>query len=304
MHFKKLDLNLLVALDALLSERSVSRASERLYLSQSATSGALARLREYFNDELLTPLGRQMVLTPLGESLALPVRRILQQIQETIETKPHFDAAASDRRFKFLVSDYSTTVFMAAALRRIQREAPGVKLDLLPLTDAPVEALDRGEVDFLIIPDVYATHAHPSELLFKDSFACAVWADNKEVGDVLSWEDYLRLGHIVVRFGRTLMPTFDEWFLNQYGYARRIEVTTGHFNNVPELLVGTPRIATLYKRLANLYASQLPLRLLEPPVEFPKLTEMLQWHTRADQDPALIWLRNLLRETAQQLSAS
>src|SRR5579883_2295229 len=120
MHFRNLDLNLLVALDALLAERNITQAGKRLHLTQSAMSGALARLREYFGDELLAQVGRKMVPTPLGKSLTEPVRNALHNIQATIATKTRFDPATSKRHFKFMMSDYVATVLMSAALPRIE----------------------------------------------------------------------------------------------------------------------------------------------------------------------------------------
>jgi LysR family transcriptional regulator, nod-box dependent transcriptional activator len=302
MRFRKLDLNLLVALDVLLAERNVSRASERLNLSQSATSGALAKLRHYFQDELLTPSGRQMVPTPFGASLSRPIRQLLQQIGTTVERRPHFDPGDSDRHFRLMVSDYVTVVLVAEFVRRVHRLAPGIKLDLVPHSDVPHEAIERGDVDFLIIPGTYLNRDHQFETLFTDTYVCVVCANNGHVGEALTWEQYLQLGHIVVRMGRAWMPVFDEWFLAQYGHSRRIEITTSSFINVTQLVAGTDRIATLHRRLASICALQQPVRLLAPPVEFPVVMQVLQWHGRLEHDPAAIWLRTLLLDTARQLT--
>ena len=124
MRFQRLDLNLLVALDALLAERSVSLAAERICLSQSATSSALGRLREYFADDLLVVKGRQMVLTARAESLVEPVRAVLEQIRTTISVSPPFDPATSDRAMTIMASDYVTEVLLATALREIADVAP------------------------------------------------------------------------------------------------------------------------------------------------------------------------------------
>ncbi len=131
MHFEQLDLNLLVALDALLTERSITAAGVRVHLTQSAMSGALSRLREFFNDELLTQVGRKMVPTPLGESLAEPVRQILLQVRATINTKPGFDPATSARHFSVMMSDYVDTVLMSEVLRRAEAVAPRVRFNLV-----------------------------------------------------------------------------------------------------------------------------------------------------------------------------
>ena len=125
MHFRGLDLNLLVALDALITERSISRTGEKIHLSQPATSGALARLREYFKDDLLVPVGRKMVLTPLAEELAEPVRQLLLQTEAIIHRNPVFSPMTSDRAFRLVMSDYVATTLMSRALPEIQRQARG-----------------------------------------------------------------------------------------------------------------------------------------------------------------------------------
>ena len=133
MDFGGLDLNLLVALDALFAEKSVSRAGERLHLSQSATSGALARLREAFHDPLLVQVGRRMTLTPLAEGLVEPVRDFLMQAEAILNNSPAFDPLNSTRKFRLLMSDYAQTVVMTEALPRLQNLAPGVTIEIVPI---------------------------------------------------------------------------------------------------------------------------------------------------------------------------
>ena len=132
MHFQKLDLNLLVALDALIEERSVSRAADRLNLSQSAMSSALSRLREYFGDELLVPVGRRMEPTALALNLAPAIREILQRIRVTIQARPSFDPATAERRFRVMTSDYLVEVLLADVLRELADTAPGIQMQILP----------------------------------------------------------------------------------------------------------------------------------------------------------------------------
>lgn len=296
MNFNRLDLNLLVALDALLTEKNITRASERMHLSQSAMSGALARLREYFKDELLVQVGRRMVATPLGESLATPVREILLKVETTVQTRPEFDPATSDRHFRLLMSDYASTVLMTPALSRLQRLAPRLTFELLPYSEWQWESLERGEVDFLIMPTQYLRSGHPAEIVFEDSYTCVAWSENELVGPTLTLDEYLRLGHVVVRFGQQRVPAHDEWFFNRFGHARRIEIVTTSFNSIPQLVVGTTRIATIHKRLAGFYAQYLPLKLVAPPIEIPVLSEAIVWHRYRDLDPGNIWLRQMLKD--------
>lgn len=303
MDFAGLDLNLLVALDALFAERSVSRAGERLHLSQSATSGALARLRDAFHDPLLVQVGRKMMLTPLAERLVEPVREFLLQAETIVNGSPAFDPTTSTRKFRVQMSDYVQTVVMTEALPRLQSLAPGISLELVWNIEGNSESLERGEIDLAVTPTSYLSTGHPSEPLFEDDFICLLWSENSRVKRDLSLEAYLSLGHVVVRFGKLQqLPSFDQWFVERFGQQRRIEVITTAFNLVPQLLIGTSRIATLQHRLATFYKRYLPLRLIPPPIEIPRLEESMQWHKSRDRDPGTIWLRSVLKEAVSKSS--
>ncbi len=302
MKLSQFDLNLLVALDALLAEKNVTHAGMRIHLSQSATSAALARLRNFFQDQLLVPVGGKMVLTPVAQGLVKPVRNLLLQAQATIATKARFDPTVSRRHFSIAVSDYVVTVFMAGALRALQREAPHVTFELVPTSERAVEALEAGDLDFLIAPEVFASHAHPRCALFEDTHEVIAWTRNRNVATKLSLQEYLSLGHVAVHVGEGAGPNFDELFLRRLKFKRRAEVVTHSFDIVPHLIVGTNRIATVATRLANKYAKFLPLKQIHLPVDVPPMTEVLQWHKYHDKDPAYIWLREVLRNQAAELS--
>ena len=305
MNLRQLDLNLLVALDALLTERNITEAGRRLSVTQSAMSGSLARLREYFGDEILVQIGRRMVLTPLAESLAEPIRDILIKVKAAVTQRPGFDPARSTRRFSLMMSDYASTVLMNDVLRRAAQIAPGVEFEILANdVPAPLEVLERADVDLLLMPRDFLSSEHPQEVLFTDSYACILWKDNTQVGNALSREEYLRLGHVSVQFNRGRSPVIDEWFLSRLGVSRRLEVLTMNFNSIPQLLVGTDRIATVHRRLAEFYCRYLPLRVVDCPYELPAITEAVQWHKYFTDDPGLAWLRALLQEVAHATSAA
>jgi LysR family transcriptional regulator, nod-box dependent transcriptional activator len=299
MNLNRLDLNLLVALDALLTDRSITRASERLHLSPSATSGALARLRTYFSDELLTQIGRRMVPTPLGETLQGPVRDCLLHVQQTVEVRPQFDPATSKRNFTIMMSDFVSTVLMPPALRRLQSEAPGVTFQLLANDDEPWESLSRGEIDFLVLPRKFIHPDHPSQVLFEEEYVCVCWTGNTAVGDSITLDQCLALGHVVTRVGTLRPPTVDAWFFERYGHSRRVEVVATTFASVPHMLVGTNRLSIMHRRLADLYSKPLSLKVLPVPVEMPRLVEMIQWHKYRDLDPGRIWMTDVLTAAAQ-----
>lgn len=292
------DLNLLVALDALLDTRSVTRAAERLNIGPSATSSALGRLREYFGDELLTQIGRRMELTPLARALSQPVREILLSVQSTVIARPEFDPARAERNFVIRASDYLTTVLLIDVVQRLQREAPGITLHIANMADDVAERLERGEVDFVIYPSASLDPNQPSDVLFEDTFTCAVWAGNEAVGDTLSFEQYLQLGHVAAAFGDSRSLSFETLIINNLGLRRSVEVTTTSYNNLPQLVIGTTRVATVHTRLARIYAKYLPLRLFPLPIEMPPLVEVMQWHAINNSDPAHTWMRQLLKEEA------
>lgn len=302
MRFNRLDLNLLVALDVLLTECNISRAAQRLHMSQSATSGVLGRLRDYFNDELLVQVGRKMEPTLLARRLAEPVRDIIFRVQTTLAIKAGFDPMAATQSFRISSSDYVQTVLLSRLLQEREKQAPGIIFEFMPQSDDVIELLKRGEYDFLIIPERYVTDDHPHVVLFEETFTCVVWEGNDQVGDSLDFDQYMKLGHITPRFGRSRQPSFEDWFIKQYGMGRRVDVVTSSFNSLAQLLVGTTLIATMHTQLARQYANYLPLRLLTPPITIPPLVECLQWPRFLDGDPGHTWLRQLIQNTASQLS--
>lgn len=304
MRFKKLDLNLLVALDALLQERNISRAAERVNLSQPAMSNALGRLREYFGDELLIPVGRQMMLTPRAESLQQPVRDILLRVDSDVVAPAVFDPATSIRSFSMLVSDFTTTVFMPPLLRALYALAPLIQIHLQPQARMPHELLEEGEADFLIIPMQYVSSLHPCVPLFEDDYVVVSWDGHPTIRDSLSREQYLQAGHVVSSFGSggsRNLPVLEGWFLEREGITRKIEVTASTMAALPSLVVGTARLATVHRRIA-LYAKQhLPIKIWPTPMNIPKLVQMLQWNKVREADPGLRWIRDLCLEVGGKI---
>lgn len=301
MRFNKLDLNQLVVLDALLSEKSVKNAAEKVFLSPAATSCALARLREYFEDELLHQLGKTMVLTARAEALRKPVRDVLLQIQVITTTNPSFDASTSNRKITIEASDYVMVVFLADVLQRASNLAPRMQFDLRIVGTQSHDDLDTGEVDLLIVPEFFAASNHPAERLFRDSWSCLSWEGNDIVGTKLSMERFMAAGHVAIEWGAGRMQTFDETVATRLGHVRRREVTAPNFTVVPQLLVGTQRIATLQTHLAQRMSASAPLRLLDCPLPIPTFFEAVQWHKYQEQDPAIIWFRELLRTEAAKI---
>ncbi|HZF15930.1 MAG TPA: LysR family transcriptional regulator [Steroidobacteraceae bacterium] len=296
-----MDLNLLVALDALLADKSVTRAAAKLNITQPAMSGALARLRDYFEDPLVIQVGRQLELTPLASSLVAPVHDIILRIDSAISIEPAFEAAQSKRHFTITVSDYVIRVFLLDVLGRLQREAPGISFEFRQSSGRVKEELEAGEVDFVIGPEIDLLSEHPHELLFEDTYAVVAWTGNSLVGDSLTLDEYLGLGHVVFRSEHHGNPWLERWFTSRYGEVRRVELAAPSFSLLPHLVVGTNRIATMQMRLARLYMLTLPIKMVPAPLEVPKLVEILQWNVHRDMDPASRWLRATLKAHAALL---
>lgn len=303
MRFNKLDLNLLVALDALLAECSITRAAARLHMSASAMSSALARLREYFDDDLLVQVGRKMEITPRAEVLRDAVRDVLMRIDAGVAAQPHFDAWQADREFLISVSDYTQAVVVPHALAAAARQAPQVRFNFVPQVDNPQRALERGEVDLLVIPQGMGSEHHPSETLFDERFSCVVWSGSALARQPLTFEAYTAAGHVVMQPVSPGGYSFETWFVQRYGVTRRVDVRTYSFIAAAQLVLGTDRIATVHHRLALQLQRMLPITLMEPPFPMAQMQQSIQWHKYRTHDPAIVWLRQLLHDAVREMDA-
>jgi LysR family transcriptional regulator, nod-box dependent transcriptional activator len=301
MRYQRIDLNLLIALDALLAERNVTRAAERMHMTQSAMSGVLARLREYFDDQLLVPVGRTMRLTPRAESLVQPVRDILLKVDSTLGVRPDFDPATAKRQFVVIASDYVSHVLLGEVLRRVELLAPGLSFDIRPTYAGMAQDLGQGRVDFLVTPAHLTVAEHPQAVLFEDTYHVIACREHPDLRDGLTLEQYQSLGHVVYQNDQGSNPWYEQWYANQHGNTRRIEVVTNGFTLMSRFIVGTRRIATLQTRLALQLRDAMGLRLHQPPIETPRLTEVLQWHRYRDDDPGVQWLREQIVAVAVEL---
>ena len=303
MRYKRIDLNLLIALDQLLAERSVTRAAERMHMTQSAMSGVLARLREHFDDQLLVSVGRMMRLTPRAESLIQPVRDIILKVDTTLGNSSDFEPQPAQRHFVVIASDYVSDVLLAEVIRRIAQLAPGLTFDIRPTGTGMAQELDQGNIDFLVTPAHLTLPEHPQMVLFEDTYQVIACVQHPELQDDITPEQYQSLGHVVYQNEKGVNPWFEQWYANQHGNTRRIEVVTHGFVLMPRFIVGTRRIATVQSRLAMRFAQTMPLRLHRPPMESPRLTEVLQWHRYRDDDPGLQWVREQILQVAQAMPA-
>lgn len=303
----RFDLNLLLALEALLAERHVTRAAERLYVSQPTMSGMLQRLREHFDDEILVRVGREMQPTPKAKALYEPLRDVLLTVRALMEAQPVFEPATARRAFRLLISDYATVVFLPHVVRYLCRQAPHIQLASEAISAASYERMESGEADLVVAPDDWRLmgalrqnenlHSVP---LFGDRFICIASADHPEIGDTLSLEDFCRLPHAVTRFGGNAM-TVEEAALRRANIDFDAAVATPHFSSLLSLVPGTRLLATVQERLFRALGGALALRAFEPPVSIPTLNEGLMWHPRNDYDPAHVWLRQVFIDIARSM---
>jgi DNA-binding transcriptional LysR family regulator len=301
MNLRNVDLNLLVALDVLLAERNVSRAGQRLGLSQPATSACLARLRKMFGDPLLVRVGRELTPTAEAERLIQPVREILTLIEQTIEHRPGFDPSTDERTFSISASDYATLVLLGSFVQAMAAEAPGVTIHVLPRSRDARRTLNTDEADLVIEPrELLGDTEFPSRPLFSDHWLCAVDASNPAVSQPeITLNEYLRLPHFVYGIGPERQFNLADRYLAEIGIQRRIEFTVESFLLVPFLIRGTPLASLVLERAARqLTAAATGIRFLRPPLPLPDIHEAMYWHPRHTTDPAHRWLRKRLLASA------
>ncbi len=301
MRYQRLDLNLLTALRALLTERNVTRAGEQLHVSQSAMSGMLARLREYFDDPLIVPIGRRMELTPLGLELTDKVNDLMLRLDATLATRPAFDPASSRRQFSVVASDYLIQVLLLDVLREVHREAPGITIEFREPSNTAATDLENGEVDFVINPSRFTTPNQASTVLFEDGYRLLVDPDHLDPGEHVDLARFKSLRYVtMMNNGR---PQFESWFLAEHGALPAVEVVVQSFSLLPQLVLGTARAAVVHTRMARQLTRTMPqLRTVDLAFEVPPLVEMLQWHRYRDLDPGSQWLREKITRQAARLS--
>jgi len=302
MNLAGVDLNLLVSLEALLAERSVTRAADRVGLSQPGMSNTLARLRKLFDDPLLVREGLGLVPTPRAESLRQPLQEALSLIRHALDDRPGFDPATDQTTFTVSCSDYSLLMLIGPLVRRLAAAAPGLTIQVMPRVPDAVRLLRDGEADLVIEPvEIMPDVTLPRTRLFADRWLCCVWEGTVAVGDRMTLETYLRLGHVVYSGVRGHPVALPDTYLAQAKVPRRIEFTVESFLLAPFLLQGTDLVTLVPERAAAHLRRTAAVRFLEPPLHLPPITEMLWWNPRHTVDPAHAWLRARISEIAAEL---
>jgi DNA-binding transcriptional LysR family regulator len=306
MQLNRFDLNLLIALDALLRERNVTRAAERVFVSQPAMSAALHKLREYFNDPLLVRVGREMELTQRGTSLVEPVREALLRIQVMLGTQPVFDPKTARREFTVIMSEEAVPGVLPALLRTLASEAPELDLHIEMISPTALSRLEYGEADLCLCLEnlqLFDLRAYPENIrstpLRPVNWVCVVSQDNPVVGESLTLDRYIALQHLFGRPGG-YTGSADQLVRNLLNIDLKVHMTLPSLLQLPLALVGSTLAATMPERVARLYANALPIRILPLPFDVPRTQEVLLWHKRHETDPAHAWLRELITRLAQE----
>jgi DNA-binding transcriptional LysR family regulator len=279
VNLARIDLNLLVHLDALLKERSVTRAAARVGIGQSAMSHNLARLRELFGDELLTRGSEGMRLTPRAVALLEPARTMLAQVEALVSRDQAFDPATAVRTFRFGLPDSMEILIMPALLARMREVAPGIHLRLYNFDASRLlDDLDADEMDLAIGYEAFqpGQFHHKRRKLFTETYLCMFNAEKTDVEPPISLEDFVRLPHVLtsLRPGRSVRGIVDD-ALEKLGLRRSIALTTPRFLTVPSLVARAPVIVTMQARLARRFAAEFGLSLSPLPVELREVTVSL-----------------------------
>lgn len=305
MRLSSIDLNLLVALDALLSERNVTRAAKRVGMTQPGMSNALQRLRRLFDDELLVRSGRTFLLSSQGEALVAPIADILKRIHETLESRVSFNPDQDERHFSISASDYATLVLIGPLVRRLSMETPGVTVDVEPRSSDVLGLLESDKVDFVIEPvQLMAGIKFPRRRLLHDHWLSAVWVGNSEVGSQMTKKTFLTLGHVIYSIGQNQQLALPDQFLRASGVDRKIEYSVPSFLLAPFLLKGTNLTTLVLSRTQPSIEQSGDIKLVTPPYPVPDITEYLWWHPRRTTDTAHIWFRNKIAEVAAQIEGT
>lgn len=300
MNLRSVDLNLLVALNALLTEMNVTRAADSVGLSQPAMSNALSRLRHIFKDDLLVRGASGMQPTPRATALAEPVRQVVRQIERVLSNEGAFDPAISSRNFAIRLSDLLGFLLLPPLFALLQNESPGLGFDIVHLSPAAtIEAIERDEIDLAISMGLVHASSIRSEVLMRDRMVCVMRSGHPLSSGPLLLDAFLQARHVKVSMSPTDLRFVDA-ALARLGVARKVALNVPHWLLVPHILRDSDLLAVMPRRFAfALQHQQLTTRDLPLPSE--PFDWSLYWHRRHDGDPALRWLRSRLAAVAETL---
>jgi DNA-binding transcriptional LysR family regulator len=297
-----LNLNLLVALEALLRERSVTEAARRAHVTPSAMSHSLAELRVLLGDALLVRSGRAMVLSARAERMLAPLQRLLADAQRLIEDKGGFDPNTAERHFVIAAPDFLAALLLPRLFECAARVAPRVTLETVPSTRrGNAWLLESGEVDLALGAIVADAPAIRRMYLCTEGFACAARKSHPRLRKGLSLAAYVELPHLVITLGDNDRPTWIDEALAKLGRTRHVAVRVRYFMAAPLVVAESDLIMTGPRMLLEYFAKRVPIQIHEPPLRLPTYPEEAYWHERFDSDPAHRWLRDLVKSVTSTL---
>jgi DNA-binding transcriptional LysR family regulator len=293
------DLNLLVAFDALLAERNVTRAAQRIGLSQPALSKALNRLRDIFADPLFERREGLMLPTPQALKLSQPVRRALDEIQSALAPQD-FDPRRAEASVTLGLVDYYEVLLLPPLLRELQRSAPGIDLVVKPTDRVRVyDQFTKNEIDFAVLPiPESVTELHADPLMIED--AVTLMAEGNPLAHDFTLERFAEARHLIVALEGQGVGRIDA-LLAARGLKRRIALRLPHFASVPFVIGGSDLVTTMPRGLGTLLAAAAKIICLPPPLPVPPVTVHLAWHPRNAAAPLHCWMRETIRKVAAEL---
>lgn len=289
---RNFDLNLLKALDALLDERSVTKAAQRLSLTQPAVSGMLTRLRDSFDDPLFVRAQRGMVPTLRAQQLAIPVKRLISELEAMLMPQA-FDPTVSNMLVTVAATDYALRAVVVPFLNALRKQAPNIRVAVRPVDlSALSNQLEQGEVDIALVTPEMTPPGVSSKDLFDERYVCVMRADHPDArSPTLSLDRFCELDHALVSpSGGSFTGVTDE-SLSRIHRHRRVNVSVSSFLILPELLISSDLIAVVPERLTQ---ANNTLAVKEPPVEIPGFTKAAVWHERTERDEGQRWVRSVL----------
>lgn len=299
MNLASLDLNLLVALDALLLEANVGRAAMRIGLSQPAASHALRRLRDVLGDPLLVRTGARMELTPRAQALRAPLAQALDQVRGLF-MPDEFDAARSERRFRLMMPDLAVELLMPPLMKKLDTLAPGVRIDVVPWRGPAIFTAEFARTIDMVISIGDAFRGFHRQLLYTDSDALAVRKGHPLGMRLKNNDTFFSARHVAVIIRGQNEDLIDTW-LRSRGLERRIALVVPSYIEALHVAARTDLVAFVPRRLIAALAKQLSLAAIAPPIDPGTDEQFMFYPTRAQMDPGSIWLRTLMLQVGRDM---
>ena len=303
MKLRDFDLNLLLAFNALLKENSVSKAAERMFITQSAMSHALNRLRDLLDDPILVRTSEGMKPTPRAISMKSQINEVLRDIQQIVGEPKHFHPSTSKYQFVIEAADYMEYMLLPPLIGRVFHNAPGVGIQIKkPEPNFPEKAMEEGNTDIMLgfNKDIDAPRRFVKEILFEDERVCLLRKDHPLVKKKLTLEKFIEMDHLRISPTGNKLGAVDNVLLLK-GLERHIALMVPHFLYAPHILSTTDMVLSPPLRIAEQLIQFCPLKIMPLPLKIPPYQICMVWSPIREKDPAHIWLREQIRAVNESL---